>query len=182
MKRAISMLGAVAAIAVGFLFAAPAANAQSALQTISNGGVTCKEYASTGGSQPYFPNTFRDCINTGSALTSGERLVGSQARFLPTSIKTALAGVQVMIFQNAADFASFTGTTAPDSKYVVWTANSGPGALSVRKSPLFLRKLCFGVPTSHLPTGGPPALQHAFRDNAGRLEISAEVRHRGYFA
>lgn len=127
------MLGAFATLALGFLFAAPAANAQSALQTISNGTVTCKEYASAGGSQPYFPNTFWDCINTGSAPTSGERQVGSQARFLPTAIKTALAGVQVMIFQNAADFATFTGTAAPDSKYMAWTANSGPGALSGSK-------------------------------------------------
>jgi hypothetical protein len=35
---------------------------------------------------------------------------------------------------------------------------------------------------SYLSCPDRHAIAHAFRDNAGRLEISAEVSHRGYFA
>ena len=47
MKREKTLLGALALMAAGFLFAAPAAQAQTPLDTISNGGVTCKQYATT---------------------------------------------------------------------------------------------------------------------------------------
>lgn len=133
MRKALTMLGAIAALAIGSLFAAAPANAQAALQTISNGGVTCKQYAAAGGSQPYFPSTFWDCIDTANPPTSGEKLVGSQARNLPAAMKTTLANVEAMIFKNAAEFAAFTGTAAPASKYMAWTANSGPGALSGKR-------------------------------------------------
>ena len=125
------MLGALAMAVAGFLFAAPAAQAQTALQTVSNGGVTCKQY-STGYSS--YPLTYWDCINTASPPTSFESVVGQAARDKLTSgMKSTLSNVEIMIFQDRNNFASFTGAAAPSSKYVAWTAPSGPGALSSKK-------------------------------------------------
>lgn len=131
MKRTItSMLGALA-VAAGFSMFAPEAHAQTALQTISNGGVTCKQY-STG--YATYPLSYWDCINTASPPTSAESVVGQSARDnLTSGMKTTLANVEIMIFQNRTDFASFTGASAPAAKYVAWTAPSGPGALSTKR-------------------------------------------------
>lgn len=118
------MLGAIAALAVGSFFAAPAAHAQ-ALQTAVNGGVTCKQY-STGYAS--YPLTYWDCVDTGSSPTSYESVVGQAARTLPSSITGTLSNVELMIFANRTDFASFTGAAAPSSKYVAWTAPSAPPA------------------------------------------------------
>ncbi|HMO24538.1 MAG TPA: hypothetical protein PKC98_26540, partial [Candidatus Melainabacteria bacterium] len=118
MKREKTMLGALALMATGFLFAAPAAQAQTPLDTISNGGVTCKQYATTYDWQTAATDTFWDCINTSSAPTSFEKLVPRKAKDLPSTMKTTLVDVEIMIFQNRSDFASFTGETAPAPKYM----------------------------------------------------------------
>lgn len=128
MRKTLTMLGAIAALAIGSLLTAAPANAQVAIRTVPNGGVTCKQYAATGGSQPYFPSTFWDCTDTANPPTSGEKLIGSQARFLPTAIKNTLVDVQVMIFEDAAEFTAFTGVADPDLKpnHMAWVAEAGP--------------------------------------------------------
>jgi len=96
------MLGAIAALAIGSLFAATPAQAGQIGPPIVRGlapnEVTCKEYSSAGGTDPYFPSSFWDCTDTANLPTSGENQVGSLARELPIPIKTALGDVAVMIF------------------------------------------------------------------------------------
>jgi len=127
MKRTLSMFGALAIAAMGFLFAAPAAQAQ-ALQTAVNGGVTCKQY-STGYTS--YPLTYWDCTNTASSPTSYESVVGQSARTMSTSMKTTLANVEIMIFANKTDFSNFTGnssTNPPRTFDTGWYAPSAPPA------------------------------------------------------
>ena len=115
------MLGAIASLAVGFLFAAPAAYALS--PPITKGGVTCEQY-STGYAS--YPTTFWSCTANHASPSSAESGVGLAARDkLTTAMKSALANTEIMIFTNATDFANFTGTTALLSKYVAWNAPSG---------------------------------------------------------
>jgi len=63
MKRTISMFGALAVAAVGFLFAAPAANAQVTYQSIVRNGVTCLRH--NGGVYPENGN-FYSCSTDAS--------------------------------------------------------------------------------------------------------------------
>lgn len=58
MKRATILLGTLVLMIFGFLFAAPAVQAQTPLDTISNGGVTCKQYATTYDWQTAATDTF----------------------------------------------------------------------------------------------------------------------------
>lgn len=131
MKRATILLGTLVSMIFGFLFAAPAVQAQTPLDTISNGGVTCKQYATTYDWQTAATDTFWDCINTSSPPTSFEKLVPRKAKDLPSAMKTTLADVEIMIFQNRSDFASFTGETAPAPKYMAWAAPDGPSGTSL---------------------------------------------------
>ncbi len=141
------MLGSLALVVAGFLFAAPAAQAQTPLDTISNSGVTCKQYSTNYTSYPY---TYWDCINTGSNPTTYEKLVGQSARTLPTDMKTVLADVELMIFADNADFASFTGASAPASKYMAWTADSGPGNLSNKRIAAVFENADLYSPSDHM--------------------------------
>lgn len=123
MKRTImSLLGALA-VAAGFsMFAASAAHAAS-VRTVANGGVTCEQYVTTYS----YPGSYWVCTATHANPTSAEKGVAQAADLrLTPSMKTTLANVEIMIFQNQNDFALFTGQAAPATKYVAWTAPNGP--------------------------------------------------------
>lgn len=168
MKRAMTMLGAVAALAVGFLFAAPAAHAAS-LRTVSNGGVTCEQWPTT----YTYPGTYWVCTSNHANPDSDESVVAQVAdQKLTAGMKTTLADVEIMIFQNAADFASFTGETAPASKYMAWTAPAGPDVAGADGQWLHGKKIAAVFAEAYLWSSNiSPTNQFATRDLTGYYKI-----------
>lgn len=126
LKRAFIALSALL-LGVGIFGVSPATAAS--LDTVSHGGVTCEQWPTNFGT---YPNTYWVCTANHAAPSGAEMIVGQTAKTqLTASMKVLFANVEIMIFQNQADFASFTGATAPATKYVAWAASAGPAGTSL---------------------------------------------------
>ena len=133
MKRTLTKLCVFALIFSGFLFVTSSAQAAS-IRTESKNGVTCEQWP-TNYNPGVYPQTYWVCTATHANPTVSEKLVGGLARTMPAGIQNTLTAgnVEIMVFQSAADFTLFTGTAVPDTKYMAWTAPSGPGYLANKK-------------------------------------------------
>jgi hypothetical protein len=110
MKR--PFLGILAALGLA-LGLSSTAQAQTPLQTITKNGVTCSQYSS--GFAPTYPTSMWDCANPTNPGNDISNITqpALNLQTSPTNLKSSLANVQLYLFKNAANYASFTGTTAP---------------------------------------------------------------------
>lgn len=119
MKRAISMLGAVAALAVGFLFAAPAAHA--ALPGAGTyGGVTCSYFANSTGDYPG-NNHFLKCVSSTQKTNGVFGTVFGETAEVKDKLNNG--NVTFYFFHSKADYVAYftaagqTPDTFPDSAH-----------------------------------------------------------------
>lgn len=141
MKRATSMLGALALMAVGFLFAVPAANAAS--ETYN--GITCDDYPVTNGDYPADGTHFKVCF---SYLTTNAEQIKLQIYGAKVNVRDFLQqqGVTVYYFANrTANNLFFSGHPGYGSGYETTTARcantyrkpNGPITISIFQSCTF---------------------------------------------
>lgn len=110
MKRTISKLLGLAALAIigSGLFVPPASAAP--LRTSTNGGITCGEYLR---SNSTWPNKYWDCI-TPDTNQSAAINAANGANSLPVAVQNVLIGEKatVFLFASNADYVAFTGAAA----------------------------------------------------------------------
>lgn len=106
-----ALMGIFAMLAI----AAPA-HAQTLLDTETKGGITCNKYQAQTNWPQYYWNC-DDTVNGGTTTKTDARNITNGAAALPAHLRAGAVGAyEHYLFENATDFAAFTGAPAPAAK------------------------------------------------------------------
>lgn len=90
------------------------AHAQTLVQTVTQGGVTCKQYTA----QTTYPDKYWNCDSTVTPVDA--RVITTASNGLQAPVKGVLQSgapnLQLYVFKKAADFAAFFSVTSPAGK------------------------------------------------------------------
>lgn len=162
MKRTISKLLGIAALAIASsaLFVAPALAAP--LQTVTQGGITCGEYTRGVG----FPDTYWDCV-TPLTGASGANAAANSANGLPANVKTVLQGLntKIFVFANTTDYAAFSGGTILTS----WGASRSMTLNTTPSQVIQMAAIFQTAPVVGVSTLMTPYYESSIRHQLGRI-------------
>ena len=152
----------VRCVAIVGLLASAFVRADVPITTITQGGVTCGEFARGAG----FPATYWDCITpTTGGSGQPEFVVANTASALPVNLKAGLqaANTQLFVFATSAAYTSFTGAASASSLM------GDIASISVKGSQAKVAAIFATATIGNLPTNLKPYYAGIARFQLGRI-------------